>query len=125
MIAKLMKLLSGVAALVGRRRPVESDDLAVLTTMHRRQLSRNIALIREKRVLNVRLRQMESMSDANRGNEHAAELDRVKDILHRHGLNVSRMQIASAVQDLSERLEATSIVVRKLEACNAAADAAW
>lgn len=84
--------------------------------MHRNQLIRNIALIRENRVLQGRLRQMESMSDAKRGDEHAAELDEVKDILHRHGLNVSRMQIASAVQDLSERLEATSIVARKLEA---------
>lgn len=124
MIAKLMKLLSGVAALA--RKPDQSCDhgisnlrdnkLVTLEALHFDLLVSHTALVQERQELRKRLQRSESMSDAERGNEHAAELDRIKSILrNRHGLSVSRSQIASAVQDLSDRLAASHVVLRKLD----------
>jgi len=120
MIAKLMRFLSGVVALVSQpnNQITESvpDALVALEGKYHSLQNTNVALIRERRELSKRLRQMESMSDADRASEHASELDRVKYILQsRHGLNVSRMQIASAVENLSRQFEATGDAVRKLK----------
>lgn len=115
MIAKLMKLLSGVAALTGRKPESHEHDisdlrdnkLVILEAKCSDLWDTNAALIRERQELRRRLQRAESMSDAECGNEHAAELDRVKSILRdRHGLSASRAQIASAVEDLSRQLEA-------------------
>ncbi len=127
MVAKLMKLLSGIAAMAGRapnNPPVacncpenDANELAALGEKYRSLLDTNVALIQERRELRKRLQTMESMSDATRGNEHAAELDRVKAVLRdRHGFSVSRAQIASAVEDLSRQLEATGAAARKASA---------
>lgn len=107
----LMRLLSGVIALIRadsdileknreliHRQSVDSRELQELRNRLRRAESRN--RLRRAESQN-RLRRAESMSDAERGNEHAAELDRVRSILHRFGFSVSRSQVASAVEDLS------------------------
>ena len=110
MVSKFIKLLSGVFALVRKPRGDDYDnDMVVLKRKYRSGRDTNVRLIRERCGLRKRLQQMESMSDADRGNEHAAELDRVKSVLlDRHGLSISRMQVASAVHDLSDRLAASA-----------------
>lgn len=125
MIAKLMKFLSGVAAAMAGRKPqphdhdisnLQDNKLVALEARCSDLRDSNTVLIRERRELRKRLQRAESMSDAKRGHGHAAELDRVKAILlDRHGLSVSRVQIASAVQDLSDRLTASHAVLQKLD----------
>jgi len=121
MVAKLMKLLSGIVALTSGRpsstvvEPVP-DDLATLETKYRSLRDTNTALIRERRELQKHVQRLESMSDADRAGEHAIVLDSVRTFLqNRHGLNVSRSQVPAAVMDLSDRLKATGIAMHKLE----------
>lgn len=130
MFAKLLKLLSGIAAVAGRGRgatlppcpdtraeeTVLLQELAVLDEKYRSLRDTNVALVRERRDLRNQLRRAESRADGVRGDEYAEELDRAKAFLQdAHGFSVSRMQVASAVEDLSRRLDAMGSAARKAE----------
>lgn len=124
---KLLKLLSGAAAMFGGLRRVCTSSAPSRPTVCRdiecspsarfvaggssfrldHKTTRNLktaidVLVQERQELRNQLRQSESKSDAEQRGEYAAELDKVKSFLNRrHGFSVSRMQVASAVEAIS------------------------
>lgn len=102
MVSKLIKFLSGVAALVRKPKASSDDesDMVVLERKYRSLRDTNVRLIQERRELRNQLRSAASKSDAVRGNEYAEELDRAKSFLNGHGYSISRMQVAETVGNL-------------------------
>ena len=127
MLAKLLKLLSGIVAMAGRKSdtPEEFEALKAYSPLHNlfaleekyhRLRDTNKSLVQEQQNLRNQLRQAESRADGMLGNEYAAELDRAKAFLQdAHGFSVSRMQVASAVENLSGLLDAIGSAAQKAE----------